>query len=82
LAGTVYRPVKTVEHNYDNDPEFLNKIEELMNLKGNFRSIDSIESKSGLLSVMGIREVIEEFESKIEYYMKSETLKKLKTIFC
>ena len=77
----IYRSVKTVEHNYDNDPEFINKIEELMNLKGNFRSIDSIESESGLISVMGIGEVIKEFESKIDYYMKSETLKKLKTIF-
>jgi hypothetical protein len=52
-----------------------------MNLKKNYRSIDSMDIKYGLISVMGIKEVIEEFESKMEYYMKSESLKKLKAIF-
>ena len=47
----IYQPVKTIEHNYDNDPEFINKIEELMNLQGHYRSINSIEGDLGLVSV-------------------------------
>lgn len=41
----VYTPIKNMEHNYDNDPEFLNKIEELMNIT-TYKSIHDINCNS------------------------------------
>jgi hypothetical protein len=37
----VYTPIKNMEHNYDNDENFLNNIEELMNIK-TYPSINTI----------------------------------------
>jgi hypothetical protein len=40
----VYTPIKNMEHNYDNDKTFLNKAEELMNIK-KYKSINDIDTK-------------------------------------
>lgn len=34
----VYNPIKKMEHNYDNDPDFIDKVENLMNIKKFFKS--------------------------------------------
>ena len=34
----VYRPIKKMEHNYKNDPNYINNIESLMNLKNNIEN--------------------------------------------
>lgn len=36
----VYNPIKRIDHNYDNDPDFIHKIEELMNVKKFHKSRD------------------------------------------
>lgn len=75
----VYRPVTRIEHNYNDDPEFINRIEDLMNLKENLRAMEMTEKQ--LITVMEIGEVIKEFELNIDSYMTSESLKKVKAIF-
>lgn len=40
----VYTPIKKMDHNYDNDNTFLNKAEELMNIKI-YKSINDIDTK-------------------------------------
>ena len=37
----IYNPLCFLEHNYDNDPDFIKKIEELMNISSKFPTIDS-----------------------------------------
>ena len=37
----LHNKIKTIEHNYDNNPEYLNKIENLMNLKDNFGLVEN-----------------------------------------
>ena len=39
----VYRPLKDVAHNYENDPEYTNKLETLMNIKPHFKSLDQMK---------------------------------------
>ena len=52
----VYRPIENMEHNYDNDSNYLNKIEELMNIKQNFLNYDDLteEIKKNVLVVMSL----------------------------
>ena len=38
----VYEPLEIVEHNYDNDIEYNNKLETLMNLKNNITNVNNI----------------------------------------
>lgn len=35
----IHRPITKMEHNYDNDNKFLDKIEDLINIKNNYKSI-------------------------------------------
>lgn len=46
----VYSPIKNIQHNYDNDKDFLQKVEELMNIKV-YKSISEINSHIETLSV-------------------------------
>ena len=38
----VYEPLEIVEHNYDNDIEYNNKLETLMNLKNNITNVNTL----------------------------------------
>jgi hypothetical protein len=72
----LYSPLKNVEHNYENDPNYINKLENLMNLKENVKNRDdtTIEIKFGST-------VLIEFEKSIDRYCNSETMKFIKECF-
>jgi hypothetical protein len=72
----LYSPLKNVEHNYENDPNYINKLENLMNLKENVKNRDdtTIEIKFGST-------VLIEFEKSIDRYCNSETMKCIKECF-
>ena len=72
----LYSPLKNVEHNYENDPDYINKLENLMNLKENVKNRDdtTIEIKFGST-------VLIEFEKSIDRYCNSETMKFIKECF-
>ena len=72
----LYSPLKNVEHNYENDPDYINKLENLMNLKENVKNRDdtTIEMKFGST-------VLIEFEKSIDRYCNSETMKFIKECF-
>ena len=38
----VHRPITDIEHNYHNDPEFVNRINECMNIDKKYRTIDKV----------------------------------------
>lgn len=71
----VYTPFKSLEHNYDNDPDFLVKKEWLINFIGNFEVNQQQSLQINELTL------IQFFEANLERAMKSDALKKIKTIF-
>lgn len=76
----IHTPVKTMEHNYDNDPEFLNNIENLMNLKNNYACIkDPTRVKN--CQILNNIKIIQHFESAINFYLNSDSLKNIKNVF-
>ncbi len=77
LAGKEfhYTPFSTMEHNYDNDPDFLQKKEKLINFIGNF-PLNEDPSRQEVTSFY------QWFcESNFEAFANSASLKKIKQIF-
>ena len=75
----IYNQIKSMEHNYDNDSEFINKVDDLMNIKYNYKSLESIQNKSHVhvfgLNIIGI------IQQNINFYINDLTTKKYKEIF-
>lgn len=71
----VYTPFAKMEHNYDNDPDFLAKKEWLINFKSNFKT-DYQD-----LPTLNWGEMIQFFESNLQRCRTSNALKKLKQMF-
>lgn len=70
-----YTPITSMEHNYDNEPNFIEKKEDLMNIKNNFslsvgnnQNIDILQSYKFC-------------ESNLDKFYNSNTLNKIKRIF-
>jgi hypothetical protein len=74
----VYSPLECVEHNYDNDIEYNNKLEILMNLKNN---ISNLKNNINIqhLDYGGI--IMPFFENNIDECCKSEHMNFIKTCF-
>jgi len=72
----VHTPIKSMEHNYDNNPEFLNKVEETMNVKNHYYT-DEHNIKVNILPFS----IINIFENNIDVYVESASMFKLKQIF-
>ena len=70
----VYTPFKSMEHNYDNDPEFLEKKEKFINFKSNIKLNDGNAKPYPLL-------IIREIESKIDDYLNDDTLAPIRRMF-
>ena len=79
----VYSPPTKVEHNYNLDPQFIDKVESLMNLKGNYMSIDDpqLVKNKHLLHVFTPKEVKSLFEQHIDELCNSPSLRKIQRIF-
>lgn len=72
-----YTTFKNMEHNYENDPDFLNRKEWLINFI-NFFPINTDETLQKKISP---RDYITFFESNLNTCANSESLKKIKQIF-
>ena len=75
----IHRRIRTMEHNYYNDPDYLSKVELLMNVINNYRTIDN--KLTGNVISFSTHEIIKKFESNINFLLSSESLIKLKTNF-
>lgn len=73
----VYTPFKTMEHNYNNDSDFLEKKERLINF------IDYFEVNNGDLTVTSMKpeQFIRFFEQNLAQCINSASLQKIKNIF-
>ena len=76
----IHTPIKSMEHNYENDPNFLLNVDNFMNLKNNY---DCIENPYDVkkCEILSTRYLIDLFESNINFYLNSDSLKNIKNVF-
>lgn len=73
----IYTPIHAMEHNYDNDPDFINKKEWLINFIDNFELNHDI----GIQKSGSINKYQDFFEQNVSVCANSYTLKKIKEVF-
>ena len=75
-----YNPITKMEHNYTNDPHFIEKMEELMNIKPYFRTrYDKLFEQNAITECdMTAKYVI---DSDINHYASPTLLKPIQTMF-
>lgn len=66
-----------MEHNYDNDPEYLDKKEKLINFRNNF----PLYEEKLIVRTPGVMALIKAFEANIDKYLSTNVFKKIKHIF-
>jgi len=76
----IHTPIKLMEHNYNNDPTFIEKVENYMNLKNNYNCLNNETNKYNIKIINAI-DIINKFESNINVYLHSQSLQKLKRCF-
>jgi hypothetical protein len=75
----VYTPFSSMEHNYDDDVNFLEKKEELINIRNNFKSINEID-RTQLIDI-DLHQLYQTIEHNIDFCVNSNSFKKIKEIF-
>ena len=73
-----YNPFHFIEHNYNNDDEYINKLENLINLKNNIINLNSTMKVEHLAF---LNRVMEYTEKNIDICCESEELKFIKECF-
>ena len=76
----VHRPIRKMEHNYDNDPKWIKMTNELMNIDKKYRTIDDLrklkkEDRPTRHPIVNFKRFL---DIKFETCLKSETLKEIK----
>jgi hypothetical protein len=75
----VYRPFEKMEHNYGFDTSFLEKKENLINIKNNYLSYFSVQ-KNQILDI-DLNEIYTKVENNIDYCVNTEPFLKIKNLF-
>jgi hypothetical protein len=76
----LYKGISGIEHNYDNDPNYINEIDELMNIKNNYATMTSVKSDD-VLHELPFNKLINIVDRKIDYYLSTPAFKRYKNIF-
>ena len=74
----VYNPFKNMDHNYDSDPDFIEKKEKLINFRNNYKIYNENDKNIKELSIF---ELLSFFEKNIEKFPNCNSIKKIKKIF-
>jgi hypothetical protein len=78
----VYSPLFRIQHNYANDPDFMDKLENVMNLKNNFVNIDQLtEEERSLVERKDDHHYKNKIDAYIEKFLNPDSLKKIRHIF-
>ena len=72
----VYTPFEVMQHNYDDDPDYINKKEQMINFKGNFKMVTEIKPR-----VPNIFDLIKFYHNNIEKCSTSKSFKLIKSLF-
>lgn len=75
----VYTPFKTMEHNYDNDPDYLAKKEKLINFMSAYST--TVNRPPSSYTVLDTFQLLHFYQTNLEWCSKSESLKKIKILF-
>ena len=73
----LYTPINIIEHNYDNDPDYINKIEKFINLKDNIENDTNHKAKQINYGQI----IMKWFESNIDVVCNSEHMGFIKKCF-
>lgn len=88
-ATFVYRAPKKMAHNYDNDPNFLKNMENLMNMNDNYLNYDTImdmnqslnEKDKTKIIIPNFYDIFNYVERNIDKCIKSESMSRIKKHF-
>ena len=72
-----YTPITYLEHNYDNSNEFIDKIENLINIKKNVHLVETNKKYKQI----DLKIIYSEFERNIDYYCQSQPMNFIKKCF-
>jgi hypothetical protein len=79
----IHRPIKKIDHNYNNNQDYIDKIEDLINLKNKYRTIDQLnDQETKKLSIVTRGHLIKLFlNDDISKYINNNIKFKYKDIF-
>jgi hypothetical protein len=73
----VYRPPTKIAHNYTGDPQFIEKMETLMNLKSNYVNYDVVINNNTVFTP-DFYDIFNYIEKNIDVCMRSKSMKRIK----
>jgi hypothetical protein len=76
----VYKGIKNIEHNYENDPKYIDEIDELMNIK-NCYNYENTMDKTNIIMLELPFNFIKIFNQNINKYLCSQALSNFKNNF-
>jgi hypothetical protein len=81
-ANFLYRGIKNIEHNYDNDSNYINEIDELMNIKNNYNYEKTMNRPDNFKMVeLPFNNLIKIFDRNTDFFLSCLALTKLKNVF-
>jgi hypothetical protein len=75
----VYSPFVSMDHNYDDDPNYLDKKEKLINLIGNYSDKNNVD-QSKIMS-FDLSHIYKTVEDNLDYCLSTSSFKKIKDLF-
>lgn len=72
--------IDSMEHNYDNDPEYINKVRKFINLENIYSGYEALINKS-TIEFLDMRKAYYFIEYNMDKCLESESLKKIKKAF-
>jgi hypothetical protein len=79
-ATFVYRTPEKIAHNYNNDPAFIEKMENLMNMKDNYPNYDAVVAGAAI-NIPNFYDIFNYVERNIDQCIKSESMARIKKYF-
>jgi hypothetical protein len=76
-----YTPLQDAEHNYDNDPSYLEKLENLMNIRDFFPTIDAVDDSNKTRITQYEGEEKKMIDADITKYANEENLHRIRVMF-
>ena len=77
----IYNPFEIIEHNYNLDPDFIEKKENLINFRSHFEKYDEYDEKDKNVKVLSVFQLLTFFEKNFDKFQDSITLQIVKKKF-
>jgi hypothetical protein len=75
----VYTPFDEMDHNYGNDPFFIEKKEKLINLINHFKTKNEVDQNK--IINLELSEIYKVVEGELDYCLSTDSFKKIKNLF-